>query len=58
MVPFTGLCAARHLSQSKNLKPVVFEATDQIGGTWVYTDQTDKDENGFPIQSSMYKDLM
>lgn len=31
--------------------------TDNIGGTWVYTDKTGKDEYGIPIHSSMYQNL-
>ncbi|CAK8689456.1 unnamed protein product [Clavelina lepadiformis] len=53
-----GLCAARHLACSKKFKPTVFEGTDRVGGTWVYTDRTEKDENGYPVHSSMYNDLI
>ncbi|XP_077185907.1 uncharacterized protein LOC143833686 [Paroedura picta] len=54
-----GLCAARHiLAYSETfLPPVVFEASGQLGGTWVYTEQTGEDEEGQPICSSMYRDL-
>ena len=53
----SGLCAARHVSRVKNFEPVVFELTDRIGGTWFYTDEVDQDKNGYPVQSSMYKNL-
>ena len=52
-----GLCAARHLANQKNLIPVVYEQSSDIGGTWVYNDKVGKDENGMPIHSSMYKSL-
>lgn len=53
-----GLCAVRHLCASPDLFSVVcFEINSVVGGTWVYTDATGKDENGLPIQSSMYKNL-
>ena len=64
MVPYiktnlhiVGLCAARHLANQKNLIPVVYEQSSDIGGTWVYNDKVGKDENGMPIHSSMYKSL-
>ncbi|XP_061166322.1 uncharacterized protein LOC133175230 [Saccostrea echinata] len=53
-----GLCSVRHLSASPDLFSVVcFELSSTIGGTWNYTDNTGKDKNGLPIQSSMYKNL-
>ncbi|XP_048375332.1 flavin-containing monooxygenase FMO GS-OX4-like [Sphaerodactylus townsendi] len=54
-----GLCAARHILACPDafLPPVVFEASDQVGGTWVYTEQTGEDAEGWPIHSSMYRDL-
>ena len=53
-----GLCAVRHLKARPELfDPVCFELSSRIGGTWVYTEKTGLDENGIPIQSSMYKNL-
>ncbi|XP_077982382.1 uncharacterized protein LOC144437333 [Glandiceps talaboti] len=53
-----GLCAARHLASRPHLfEPHVFEKTGQVGGTWVYTDKTGKDEYGQAIHSSMYWNL-
>ncbi|XP_060107432.1 uncharacterized protein LOC132580557 [Heteronotia binoei] len=54
-----GLCAARHILTYSDafLPPVVFEASDQLGGTWVYTEETGEDSEGWPIHSSMYHDL-
>ncbi|KAL3043147.1 hypothetical protein OYC64_020961 [Pagothenia borchgrevinki] len=53
-----GLCAARHiLSKGKRFAPpVLFELTDNIGGTWCY-DERITYENGRPVHSSMYRDL-
>lgn len=35
----------------------VFEQTDQLGGTWVHTDEVGKDKNGLDVHSSMYQGL-
>ncbi|KAF2366274.1 Flavin monooxygenase-like [Trinorchestia longiramus] len=52
-----GLCALRHVLASSNMVPVIWEQSNCVGGTWVYTDQLGKDENGLPVHSSMYKNL-
>lgn len=53
-----GLCAARHLIERNDKFDVqVFEQSGQVGGTWVYRDEIDQDENGVKIHSSMYKNL-
>ncbi|XP_072037202.1 uncharacterized protein [Amphiura filiformis] len=53
-----GLCAARYLSaKPDSFEPTVFEKSDRIGGTWVYTEETGKDQYGLPIHSSMYTNL-
>ncbi|XP_015183551.1 PREDICTED: flavin-containing monooxygenase FMO GS-OX4-like [Polistes dominula] len=53
-----GLVVARHLSSKPdNYSLTLFEQTDQVGGTWVYTDETDLDKHGLPVHSSMYKNL-
>ena len=53
-----GLCAARHLTANSNKITVsIFEQSDTIGGTWVYTDNVGRDDRGLPIHSSMYKNL-
>ncbi|XP_040202694.1 flavin-containing monooxygenase FMO GS-OX4-like [Rana temporaria] len=51
-----GLCSARHiLSRPLTFEPpVVLEMTEQVGGTWVYTEEV---ESGAHIHSSMYRDL-
>ncbi|RZF34044.1 hypothetical protein LSTR_LSTR013753 [Laodelphax striatellus] len=51
-----GLCAARHLSK-ENISFVVYEQTENVGGTWVYSDNITEDEYGLPVHSSMYKNL-
>uniref|UniRef100_T1H1R1 Flavin-containing monooxygenase n=1 Tax=Megaselia scalaris TaxID=36166 RepID=T1H1R1_MEGSC len=51
-----GVCTAKHSLQN-GFKTTVFEQTGAIGGTWVYTDTTEKDEYGLDIHSSMYKSL-
>ncbi|CAK9833794.1 Flavin-containing monooxygenase FMO GS-OX-like 3 [Anthophora retusa] len=53
-----GLVIARHTAgKSDTYSVTLFEQTDQVGGTWVYTDETDVDKHGLPIHSSMYKNL-
>jgi NADPH-dependent 2,4-dienoyl-CoA reductase/sulfur reductase-like enzyme len=53
-----GLSAARQLiARPQDFECVVFEQADQVGGTWVYTDNTGSDEFGLPVHSSMYKSL-
>lgn len=51
-----GLCAARN-GIKFGCEVTVFEQTDQIGGTWVYTDEVGKDKNGLNIHTSMYQGL-
>jgi len=54
-----GLCAARHiLSRPETFDPpVVYETTDHLGGTWFYEERVGPHDNGYPIHSSMYRDL-
>lgn len=53
-----GLVVARHaMSKLDIYNLTLFEQTDQIGGTWVYTDETHFDKHGLLIHSSMYKNL-
>ncbi|XP_071962969.1 uncharacterized protein [Antedon mediterranea] len=53
-----GLCAARYLSKNPSLfRAVVFEQSDCVGGTWVYTENTAVDQYGLPVHSSMYSSL-
>ncbi|KAI0227620.1 hypothetical protein LSAT2_021901, partial [Lamellibrachia satsuma] len=51
-----GLSALRHLTARPSLfTALAFEQTSNVGGTWVYTEDTGVDRNGLPIHSSMYK---
>lgn len=53
-----GLVALRHLAAHPDVfVPVAYEMTNNVSGTWVYTDKTGNDEHGLPIHSSMYKNL-
>ncbi|AWO99634.1 putative flavin-containing monooxygenase FMO GS-OX4-like [Scophthalmus maximus] len=54
-----GLCAARHVLSRPNsfAHPVVFELSDNIGGTWCYEECVGAHDNGRPVHSSMYRDL-
>lgn len=57
-----GLCALRHFTTVKpengeiSFNPIVcFEQGNQIGGTWVYTEEVGTPDH--PVHSSMYRDL-
>lgn len=54
-----GLCSARQVLDEGqgNWAVTVFEQTDKIGGTWVYTDRIGLDEYGLEVHSSMYQGL-
>uniref|UniRef100_A0A6A7G035 Flavin-containing monooxygenase n=1 Tax=Hirondellea gigas TaxID=1518452 RepID=A0A6A7G035_9CRUS len=52
-----GLCALRHVLNTPGLTPIIWEKSNVVGGTWVYSDQIDKDDYGLPVHSSMYKSL-
>ncbi|XP_030217662.1 flavin-containing monooxygenase FMO GS-OX5 isoform X2 [Gadus morhua] len=54
-----GLCAARHILARPALydPPVVYELTENVGGTWCYEERVGCYGNGHPIPSSMYKNL-
>ena len=53
-----GLSALRHLTACPSLfTALAFEQTSNVGGTWVYTEDTGVDRNRLPIHSSMYKHM-
>lgn len=53
-----GLAALRHFTaEGSPFTCVSYEQTDNVGGTWVYTDRVGKDKYGLPVHSSMYKSL-
>lgn len=51
-----GLCAAK-TALAYGFDVTVYEQTDEIGGTWVYTDDVGKNEYGIDIHTSMYQGL-
>ena len=53
----SGLCALKHCLNASDIHPIIWEKSDKIGGTWVYSDKTGTDSFGLPIHSSMYKNL-
>ncbi|KAL5235469.1 hypothetical protein ACI65C_002879 [Semiaphis heraclei] len=54
----SGLAALKNFAADDSVfKCVAFEQTGSIGGTWVYTDDVDRDQYGLPVHSSMYKSL-
>lgn len=53
-----GLAALKHFTaEGSPFTCVSYEQTDNVGGTWVYTDRVGKDKYGLPVHSSMYKSL-
>ena len=54
-----GLCALRHFTARPDHfgSVVCYEQSSEIGGTWVYNENTGVDRNGLPGLSSMYRDL-
>uniref|UniRef100_A0A182QBZ2 Flavin-containing monooxygenase n=1 Tax=Anopheles farauti TaxID=69004 RepID=A0A182QBZ2_9DIPT len=51
-----GIAAARRVLEI-GADVTVFERMDQIGGTWIYTDEVGVDRYGLPIHTSMYSGL-
>lgn len=51
-----GLCSAKHALAS-NMQVTIFETADQVGGTWVYTEDVGSDEHGLDVHTAMYKGL-
>ena len=52
----SGLAALRHLAKDRDtFMPTAFEKGDRVGGTWIYTDTTDLDEDG--MCNTLYKNL-
>lgn len=52
----SGLCAAKY-AKTAGHSVIVYEQTENIGGTWVYTDAVGKDEYSLDIHTSMYNGL-
>ncbi|XP_030376010.1 senecionine N-oxygenase [Scaptodrosophila lebanonensis] len=50
-----GLCCARH-AKAHDLEPTIFEASNCVGGTWVYNENVGT-INGIDVHSSMYANL-
>lgn len=51
-----GICAAKHVI-ANGFDVTVFEQSNAVGGTWVYTDNIGRDSYGLDVHSSMYKGL-
>lgn len=43
--------------QIKKFEPIAFDRNADVGGLWIYTDETEVDEYGLQVHSSMYKNL-
>ena len=53
----SGVVSARYLIEN-GLDCSVFEQTGKVGGVWNYNDHVGYDEEGVPLHSVMYKDLL
>uniref|UniRef100_A0A182TSG8 Flavin-containing monooxygenase n=1 Tax=Anopheles melas TaxID=34690 RepID=A0A182TSG8_9DIPT len=51
-----GLAAARRVLEI-GAQVTIFERMDQLGGTWIYTDEVGVDRYGLPVHTSMYRGL-
>ncbi|XP_052871909.1 senecionine N-oxygenase-like [Anopheles cruzii] len=51
-----GIAAARRVLDL-GAQVTIFERMEQIGGTWVYTDDVGTDRYGLPVHTSMYRGL-
>ncbi|XP_076078183.1 uncharacterized protein LOC143048390 [Mytilus galloprovincialis] len=52
-----GVSALRRLSENKKFLLTCFERNYDLGGLWVYTDQTENDVYGRKIHSAMYSNI-
>lgn len=51
-----GLCSAKYALESGH-SVTIYEQTNSLGGTWVYTDATGTDQYDLDIHTSMYNGL-
>lgn len=52
-----GVCAVKNCIDA-GFEVVAFEKGSQVGGTWIYTDEVEKDKYGLEVHSSMYQGLI
>ena len=52
-----GIAALRRLSEDEKFQMVCFERNYDVGGLWLYTDQTKKTDFGKPVTSAVYSNL-
>ena len=52
-----GICSLKNIVE-QGYQVTAFEKCNEIGGTWVYTDQTGNDEFGLDVHTSSYKGLL
>lgn len=51
-----GLASAKYAKSSGHLV-TIFEQCAELGGTWIYREETGRDEYGLNIHTSMYHNL-
>ena len=54
----SGILVMHHLQQSSTRFYIkTFEQNYDVGGLWLYTDETKVNECGLPVHSAMYNDF-
>lgn len=51
-----GIVATKYLVES-GAQVQTFEQSEELGGSWVYTDDVGKNKYGLPVPNPMYKGL-
>ena len=52
-----GLCSLRRCLEYENFRPIVWEHSNNLGGTWAYDARVGTDQYDYPIHASMYESL-
>lgn len=53
-----GLAMIKELADyPDDFEPIAFERNSDVGGLWIYTDNSDVDQYGLPVHSAVYKNL-
>ncbi|XP_058804765.1 uncharacterized protein LOC131671947 [Phymastichus coffea] len=54
----SGIASLKEVAEKLDMfEPIGFERSSDIGGQWIYSDNTDFDEHRLPVHSSIYKYL-
>ena len=54
-----GLISLRHLvSRPDDFEVVAFEQMSKVGGQWLYSESVGTGQNGLPVHSAVYSDML